>query len=188
MLPVIPAAEDRERHYAKKARKRKQKDIVMSGSRDLAANRRRSTIKTETTLAESNDGDAKKESERSSYHQRDLSVTVNWTKDNIERMARELDEGVISDLDLSLFAFWIKAKHENYLFARDFVRELALDQVGGAFTLSSALQLILSGLQCRSGLKHACAQVAAGSTRCSTKVRTWRTVFSQIGCNRRVPP
>lgn len=131
MLPVIPAAEDRERHYARKARKRKQKDMVMSGSRDLAANRRRSTIKTETTLTESNDGDAKKESERSSYHQRDLSITVNWTKDDIERMAKELDEGVISDLDLSLFAFWIKAKHENYLFARDFVRELALDQVGG---------------------------------------------------------
>ncbi|XPS79812.1 hypothetical protein M3J07_011806 [Ascochyta lentis] len=127
MLPVIPAAENMERS-SKKARKRKNKHDPGAGNYELAVLRRPSTLKTETTLIESNEEYAVKGSERAAHHQRDLSLTVNWRQEDLERVARELNDGVISDLDLSLFAFWVKANHENYLFAKELIRELALDQ------------------------------------------------------------
>lgn len=138
MLPVIPAAEEMDNRAARKARKRTQKHKPLTESHELLVIRRPSTVRTETTLIESSEEEVviNKEElavqlpERASHHQRDLSLTVNWTEEDFERMARELRHGVISDLDLSLFAFWIKAKHENYLFAKELVRELALDQVG----------------------------------------------------------
>ena len=128
MLPVIPAAEDAKRS-SKKARKRKQKQDSCAGSHELGVIRRTSTIKTESTLIGTDDDYAVKEPERVVHHQRDLSLTVNWQQGDFDRMATELYDGMISDLELSLFAYWIKAKNENYLFAKELIRELALDQV-----------------------------------------------------------
>ncbi|KAF2623006.1 hypothetical protein BU25DRAFT_425260 [Macroventuria anomochaeta] len=124
MLPVITAAENVERS-AKKVRKRKNKHGPGAGSHELTVMRRPSTIKTESTLIESSDEYAVKEPGIAAHHQRDLSLIVDF---DFERAARQLKDGAISDLDLALFAFWIKAKNENYLLAKELVRELALDQ------------------------------------------------------------
>jgi hypothetical protein len=126
MLPVIPAAENME---PKKIRRHKQKHNPVAESHGLLSMRRPSTIQTKTTLTENNDDLSVKKPERAVQLQRDLSLTVDWKQEDFERMVRQLYEGVITDLDLSLFAFWIKAKHDNYLFAKELVRELALDQV-----------------------------------------------------------
>lgn len=147
MLPVVAAAEDMDNRAARKARKGKQRHHLFTGNHELSIFRRPSTIKTQITLVESEiEASASTEGlatskeilavqspERAPHHQRDLSLTMNWTEKDFERMARELKDEVISDLDLSLFAFWIKAKHENYLFATILVRELALDQVSDFF-------------------------------------------------------
>ncbi|KAJ4349083.1 hypothetical protein N0V95_004908 [Ascochyta clinopodiicola] len=127
MLPVIPAVENVERSL-KKVRKRKNKHDPGTESHELAVIRRPSTVKTDATLIEIQEEYAVKECEHVPHHQRDLSLTVHWKQEDLERMARELNDGAISDLDLSLLAFWIKAKHENYLFAKELIRELALDQ------------------------------------------------------------
>lgn len=128
MLPVIPAAED-AKCSSTKVRKRKHKQDTGAGSHELGVIRRTSTIKTESTLIDTDDDYAVKEPERVVRHQRDLSLTVNWQQDDLNRMATELYDGIISDLELSLFAYWIKAKDENYIFAKELIRELALDQV-----------------------------------------------------------
>ncbi|KZM20218.1 uncharacterized protein EKO05_0003645 [Ascochyta rabiei] len=127
MLPVIPAVENVERS-SKKVWKRKNRHDQGTDSHELAVIRLPSTIKTETTLIEFDEEFAVKQPERVPHHQRDLSLTVHWRQEDLERMARELNDGVISDLDLSLFVFWVKAKHGNYLYAKELIRELALDQ------------------------------------------------------------
>ena len=125
MLPVISTAEKSE-HSSKKVQKRKNNHALSPGGHELVAMRRPSTIKTESTLIESNDGNSVIECGNTVHHQRDLSLIVDF---DLERMASQLLCGMISDLDLALFAFWIKAKNENYRMARELVRELALDQV-----------------------------------------------------------
>lgn len=125
MLPVIPAAEKGDRS-SKKVQKRKSKHNPDAGSHELTTMRRPSTSKTESTLFEDSDEYAVKEPTAAAHHQRDLSLIVDF---DLEHAVEQLKNGEISDLELALFAFWIKAKHENYLMAKELVRELALDQV-----------------------------------------------------------
>lgn len=128
MLPVIPAAEKGDRS-SKKVRKRKSKHNPDAESHELTIMRRPSTIKTESTLFEDVDSDeyAVKGPASTPHHQCDLSLIVDF---DLEHAAAQLKSGEISDLELALFAFWIKAEHNNYVMARELVRELALDQVG----------------------------------------------------------
>jgi hypothetical protein len=130
MLPVITAAESVECSSKKSKRRKNKLDKLdpRGESHELAVTRRPSTIKTGTTLIESSDECAVKEPARVAHHHqlRDLSLIVDF---DLEHMSRKLLGGVISDLDLALFAFWIKAKNENYLMAKELVRELGLDQV-----------------------------------------------------------
>jgi hypothetical protein len=125
MLPVIPAAEKCGRS-SKKVQKRKSKHSPSAESHELTIIRRPSTIKTESTLFEDNNEYAVQESTPTPHHQRDLSLVVDF---DLDHAAAQLNDGEISDLELALFAFWIKVKHENYLMAKELVRELALDQV-----------------------------------------------------------
>ena len=86
---------------------------------------RPSTINTESSLFEKNDEYALQQPCPASRHQRDLSLIVDF---DLDHAAAQLNDGEISDLELALFAFWIKADHDNYMMARGLVRELALDQ------------------------------------------------------------
>ena len=125
MLPVIPAAEKCDRS-SKKVRKRKSKRDPSAASHELSIMQRPSTIKTESTLFEDNDEYAVQQPGPTPHHQRDLSLIVDF---DLDHAAAQLNDGEISDLELALFAFWIKTKHDNYLMAKGLVRELALDQV-----------------------------------------------------------
>lgn len=62
-------------------------------------------------------------------HTRDESLHVNYTVEDVERLAQEVHEETIADVHLSLFAFWIRDKEENYEMATKYIRELKLDQV-----------------------------------------------------------
>ena len=129
MLPVIPAAENIERSSKKSKRCKNKLDRLdpRGGSHELVAIRRASTIKTDTTLIENSDACAVKEpAYAAQHHQCNMSLIVDF---DLAHMSRQLLDGVISDLDLALFAFWIKAKNENHLMAKEVVRELGLDQV-----------------------------------------------------------
>ncbi|KAF3037949.1 hypothetical protein E8E12_005400 [Didymella heteroderae] len=84
-----------------------------------------STLKTESTLFEDDDESVAQEALLSQHHQRDHSLIVGF---DLDHAATQLNDGEISDLDLALFAFWIKANHDNYVMAKGLIRELALDQ------------------------------------------------------------
>jgi hypothetical protein len=131
MLPVISAAEKCDRS-SKKVQKRKFKRGPSAASHELAIMRRPSTIKTESTLFEDNGEYAVQQPSPTPHHQRDLSLIVDF---DLDHAAAQLNDGEISDLELALFAFWIKAKHDNYFMAKGLVRELALDQVSVSLPL-----------------------------------------------------
>jgi hypothetical protein len=44
-------------------------------------------------------------------------------------MASEVHAGTIADVNLSLLIYWIKEDESNYALAREYIRELRLDQV-----------------------------------------------------------
>jgi hypothetical protein len=133
MLPVIPAAENMERS-AKKVRKCDRAHETGTGGYELSSIRQRLSIThTESTSVQKRDEFAVQSPGRAVHHQRDLSLHVNWTQDDLKRMVIEIYDGTIPDVHLSLLAYWIKEKNENYQLAREHIRELALDQVWGPF-------------------------------------------------------
>lgn len=79
-----------------------------------------------STFVEASEEHAVEVSNHESCHRRDPSLIVNF---DLERTVQQLRAGDSSDLDLALFAYWIRAKEDNYVTAQGFVRELALDQV-----------------------------------------------------------
>lgn len=121
MLPVIPATKQGDR-ASDKMKKRKSKHTGDLESNELTTMRRSSTMTTKSTLCESSEEYAVKPP----HHHRDLSLIVDF---DLEHTVDQLKGGEISDLELALLSFWIKAKQENYLTAKELVRELALDQV-----------------------------------------------------------
>lgn len=80
----------------------------------------------ERSTAGASNKDGKSLSSQVSHHRRDPSLILNF---DVEHAAQQVRDGEISDLDLALFAFWIRAKDDNYFTARRLIRELALDQV-----------------------------------------------------------
>lgn len=122
MLPVIAAADN----VKSKSRKGEERHDTNIGSRELAIMKRPSTTRTGSTLVESNDEAKIKERANETHHQRDLSLITDF---DLDRAAKQLKNGEISDLELALFAFWIRASDTNYVMAKALVRELALDQV-----------------------------------------------------------
>jgi hypothetical protein len=79
----------------------------------------------QTSLSPAPDGDPRVFAQ----HTRDQSLQVNYTAKDVKGMATEIYEGTIADVHLSLFAYWIKQKSENYALACKVIRELSLDQV-----------------------------------------------------------
>ncbi|KAF1851441.1 uncharacterized protein K460DRAFT_391713 [Cucurbitaria berberidis CBS 394.84] len=63
-----------------------------------------------------------------SQHQRGHSLHVNWTLEDVARLARELYNKTIADVHLSLFGYWIQESEEHYDVAKQHIRELNLDQ------------------------------------------------------------
>ncbi|KAI8933598.1 hypothetical protein NX059_009328 [Plenodomus lindquistii] len=61
-------------------------------------------------------------------HRRGDSFHVNWTAQDLPRLAREVYDETIADVHLSLFAYWIREEVGHYELAKQHVRELALDQ------------------------------------------------------------
>lgn len=125
MLPVIPTAGKCDRS-SKKVQEIKSRRDPGAASHYLTIMRRPSTIKTESNIIEANDEYAVQQPCPPPHHQRDLSLIVDF---DLDHAAAQLNDGEISDIELALFTFWIKAEHDNYLMATGLVRELALDQV-----------------------------------------------------------
>ena len=72
----------------------------------------------------------------SDQHSRPASLHVTYTADDIERMAKEISEGTIPAVHLSLLGYWICESVLHYELAKGFIRELSLDQVSENTTLS----------------------------------------------------
>jgi len=62
-------------------------------------------------------------------HTRDYSFHVTYKPDEIPMLAKEIVDGTIAEVHLSLFTYWIQQKEENYKEAKKYIRELGLDQV-----------------------------------------------------------
>ncbi len=72
-----------------------------------------------------------------SFHKRNESLHVNWTEPDIIRLAKELYEETIAEVHLSLLGYWIRDSDEHYEMAKQYIRELALDQVGTLVTFAT---------------------------------------------------
>jgi hypothetical protein len=57
------------------------------------------------------------------------STQLHWTAEDIERMAKQVYNGTITNFDLSLLGYWIRTSTGNYHVAKIYIRELGLDQV-----------------------------------------------------------
>jgi hypothetical protein len=66
---------------------------------------------------------------RGPHHARDASFHVNFTLDEVDRVAQEISDNTVAPVTLSLFTFWICESRENYETAKSRIRELSLDQV-----------------------------------------------------------
>jgi hypothetical protein len=64
-----------------------------------------------------------------SPQERKPSTQLQWTPEDIERMASEIHDGTITDFNLSLLGYWIRTSTANYVVAKIHIRELGLDQV-----------------------------------------------------------
>jgi hypothetical protein len=62
-------------------------------------------------------------------HERNKSLHVSWTVQDIQRMAQEIIDGTIASVHLSLLGYWIRESPEHYEMAKEHIRELSLDQV-----------------------------------------------------------
>jgi hypothetical protein len=71
----------------------------------------------------------------SRQHVRNESLHVNWTIQDIIRMAQEITDGTIASIHLSLLGYWIKESAEHYEMAKVHIRELSLDQVSACHIL-----------------------------------------------------
>jgi hypothetical protein len=71
---------------------------------------------------------------RSGQHQRNESLHVSYSAEDIQRMAKEISEETIAPVHLSLLGWWIREKTEHYELAKGFIRELSLDQVSLQYT------------------------------------------------------
>jgi hypothetical protein len=75
----------------------------------------------------------------SRQHGRNESLHVNWTVQDIIRMAHEITNGTIAPVHLSLLGYWIRESHEHYEMAKTHIRELSLDQVSAKLVLVNRL-------------------------------------------------
>ncbi|KAH4066840.1 hypothetical protein HBH50_143770 [Parastagonospora nodorum] len=62
------------------------------------------------------------------HHQRNESLHVQWTQNDVTRMAGEIYDESIPAVYLSLLGFWICENNANYEMAKAHIRELSLDQ------------------------------------------------------------
>jgi hypothetical protein len=65
----------------------------------------------------------------SGKHQRNESLHVTWTSEDIERLTKEIYEETIAPVHLSLLGYWIVERTQHYDIAKSYIRELSLDQV-----------------------------------------------------------
>lgn len=143
MLPLITVGGSAQA-FSRKATKHETKHRDGSESDGFSLLRRSSTIKTQSTDTQINGVSAMKKSTSAAGHHRDLSLTVGF---DVERAAQQIQAGDISDLDLALFAYWIRAGTDNYILAKELVRELALDQVHRLVLHICGTMLMTQGLQ-----------------------------------------
>jgi hypothetical protein len=71
---------------------------------------------------------------RSSQYQQNEILHVNYSAEDVQRMAEEISEETIAPVHLSLLAWWIREKTEHYELAKGFIRELSLDQVSPQYS------------------------------------------------------
>lgn len=67
--------------------------------------------------------------ERDGNSRRDDPLQINFTLEDVTRMAEEIYDETIADVHLSLFGYWIQDSDEHYDIAKQYIRELCLDQV-----------------------------------------------------------
>lgn len=62
-------------------------------------------------------------------HQRFESLHVNFSHDEVRRIAQEIYDETVAEVNLSLFSYWINESSKNYEEASLHIRELRLDHV-----------------------------------------------------------
>ena len=80
------------------------------------------------------------------HHQRNESLHVQWTQNDVTRMAGEIYDESIPAVYLSLLGFWICENNANYEMAKAHIRELSLDQVSLRF-IPQPSRLLISPLR-----------------------------------------
>ncbi|KAF2033193.1 hypothetical protein EK21DRAFT_86616 [Setomelanomma holmii] len=61
-------------------------------------------------------------------HRRGESFHVKFTEKDVKRLAGEIYNGTIADVNMSLLTFYILEEHTNYELAKHYIRELGVDQ------------------------------------------------------------
>lgn len=62
-------------------------------------------------------------------HQRFESLRVNFSHEEVRRIAQEIYDKTVAEVNLSLFSYWINESSKNYEEASLHIRELRLDHV-----------------------------------------------------------
>jgi hypothetical protein len=58
-----------------------------------------------------------------------MSAYITYSPEQIAQLAKEVRDGTIAEINLSLFSCWIRQKWENYEQAKMHIRELGVDLV-----------------------------------------------------------
>jgi hypothetical protein len=86
------------------------------------------------------------ETHTASAHRSRYSFHVTYKPEEIPALAKEIVDGTIAEVHLSLFAYWICEKPEHYEEAKKHIRELGVDQVGSLPLLKAVVIWVLTSL------------------------------------------
>ena len=132
MVPFRQTTEKPECPLSKVSNNEREQTSHAEEPTEHAISSRPSTKLSISTFVETSEEHAVEVPNHESRHRHDPSLIVNF---DLERTVQQLQAGDSTDLDLALFAYWIRAKEDNYVTAQGYVRELALDQVSKATPL-----------------------------------------------------
>ena len=59
-------------------------------------------------------------------------LRVTFSREDVATLAKEVYDETVAEVTFSLFTYWVCVKRENYEQARQYIRELGLDQVSAS--------------------------------------------------------
>jgi hypothetical protein len=115
-----------QRTFPRNAQAKKPPEMEQSGPRTDVESKQDLTARSRSEYSQDTTNDGYR---RSGQRQRNESLHVSYSAEDVQRMAKEISEETIAPVHLSLLGWWIREKTEHYELAKSFIRELSLDQV-----------------------------------------------------------